>query len=920
MATNLVEIHNKVKQYLGQAPIQLLITNEELQYLVLVEFSYTQSLKRLQFNCCLVGNPPTGSKVLGIVAFGALGFFAAPLLGIGALTGVLIGAAIGWRLFGGGKKASTKNSKQARVVSAPGFDSAPQPPNIGSVIPLIFTNAAVNFNGGVRLNGNIINSYVKTFQNKQTLYTLVALGLGEIGDIDNTQLLIDNQPLDNFFSGVIEAKYVTGTKNQARFENYPNYSQSVSPSNNNTFGTSFRGKLISGSSSNNSFNVEEADYDSIIATERYKLNGIDFRVTNKIITGSTYKIITNTNFSSVGDRKIYATFRAKYKTALRCSRIDLNFAFDISARDKTSNELTTFALVFNLYLNGQFVRRFYEANKKEGTIRRSLTLSNLNYQKHVIEITSLSVISDSVQPLRLDDSGVVRTINSGVFSAGKEIQIVVESNPNNQQSISKINGFLNVDNKASTSADRGANARITTINEVTLPSDLGHSYMSNYQQLVLQDLKIEASDNLQSSPAVATLVRKGIKYRNHLSAGNASINSQNNILVANGANFSGVQLGHVCRNISRQTESIITAINGFTITTQFSLNWQPGESFLIYFEDSVNYFPDIFVYTRLNKQGGVRGLAISEKFIDYPSICEARRFCKANNFFWDGVVEQETKWNSWVLQESLASLLFPFKYAGNYGLKYESPSNPTDIFNASRIYPGTYTQSKPDSTKINCVQLTYNSNDENYTKIDKTITVMTADAYYNREALQIENLNYDSITNEEQAKAVAGKYLKSLTLQNKVVEFTTGLAGFNCREGDLIVIQYALTETESEVSGFCLSAGTLSSGNQEITLSKIVNQGLFGYQLSVYHLETGLVETGKSFTVLPSGNLLITGLSQAILPPRESFNGDVVVINRDISEKLFRISTLKPENYGVKITAVNWTADIHNLADLFFIT
>jgi hypothetical protein len=903
------------------------LTDEELQYLLLIEFNNQQKNQKLYYAFYKASPIPqiNNGKVLTVIGFAVLGFFAAPLLGIGAITGVLIGAALGWRLSGGAKKpeqTKTKTQKQERIVSTPGFDSAPQPPQVGGVIPLIFTNTDVNTSGGVRINGNVINSYVRTYQNKQILYTLVALGLGEIVQIDNSQLLIDNQPLENFYDNVVTVNTVNGQENQPGFYNYPWYSQVISPNNNNTFGLSYRGSVIFGSVNINTFRVEESDYDNFNSTERYRVNGLDFRVINKYIDGTNYYIVTNRTFVTFNndDRKIYATFRTKYKTVSKCTRLELNFAFDISARDKTSNEATTFALVFDVFLDGRFIRRFYETNKKEGTIRRTLFLTNLTYKKHLIETYSHGAL-DNFSPVRLDDSGIYWTIPTGVFDEGKEVILVAGSNPNNQQSAAKVNDYLNVDTKSSMSSDRGANAKLTTVNEITYPIDLGHPNMTNYRNIALQDIAIEATDNIQSSPATSTLVKKGIKYRNHIAAGEASINSQNNFLIANGVNISEVQAGYVCRNISRQTESLITNISGSTIITQTSLNWEPGEAFLIYFEGAINYFPDIFVYTRLNKKGGVRGLSISEKFIDYPSICSARRFCKSSRLFWDGVIDQPTKWNSWVLQESLGSLLYPFKYSGNYGLRQEEVSNPVDIFNSARIFPGTFSQNKPDNTKINCVQLTYSDNEENFTKRDRTITVMTADAFYNREVLQIENLNFESITDLVQAKRVAARFLKSRILQNKVIEFTTGLSGFNCREGDLIIVQYALTELESEVSGFCLTAQNFTNGSQEITLSKAVSEDLNnqGYTASIYHLESGTVQTSKAFSVLLSGNLLITGLSEPIKPAREKFNGDVVVINKNISEKIYRISTIKPENYGVKIIAVNWSAQIHVDADLFFI-
>lgn len=899
------------------------LTEDELQYLLLLEFHNQQTRQKQYYAFYLASPVPivTGGKVLGMVAFAALGFFLAPVLGIGALTGVLLGASIGWRLFGGGNKGKQNSkNKQDRITSSPGFDSAPQPPTIGSPIPLIVTNTYTNPSGGVRIVGNIINSRVRTERNKQNLFCLIALGLGEIGEIDNNLLLVDNQSLTNFYSGVIKSSYTTGYDNQSRFEEYDCYSQVISPSGNATIGASFRAN-VSGLAFN-TFNVPEDDYDSFVPTEYYRLGNQEFRIANKFISGSNYRIVADKNLNTF-DGKVYSIYRFKYRTQQKCTRIELNFAFDISARKESDNKLTSFAIVFDVYVDGQQVGRFYEVNKKEGTIRRAITIDNLFYGKHTIETYSHPKIFDTIQPIRIDDSGIIRTINTGLLSQGKSISLILESNPNNQHSISAINGFLDTSNKAQTSADRGANGKISTVNEIAYPSDLGHSAMTNYRQLVLNNIVAEASDNLSSSPAYSSLVKKGLVYRNHLAAGDAGVNSNTNILFAY-TDLAEVLTGHICRNISRSTESVITAVSGNQITTEFSLNWKPGEKYIIFFNDSINRFPDFYVYTRLSKSG-VKGNKITEKFIDYPSICNSRAFCRNNGFFYDAVVDQPTKWNEFVMKESLASLLFPFKFAGNYGLLPEQSTNPTDIFNVARILPGSFTQSSPAPTSTNCVQLTYKALDSfadaDYVKRDITITVMTADAYYGREDLEIDSLGYESITNENQAKKVAARYLKSKILQDKVLKFKTSIAGFKCREGEIIIVQYSLTELEKEISGFCVTAGNLSSGSQEIKLSKTpkedyTNQGMTA---SIYHLETGNIQVSKPFIVLPSGNLIISGLTEQIKPIRENFNGDVIIINKNITDKYYRISSVKPSNYEVEITAVNWTNEINNDSDLFYI-
>jgi len=892
---------------------------EDIQYLLLFEYQNYQKQRKLvlalSYNDCQIYN----GRVLGLIAFAAIGFFLLPgLVGVSPLMGLLIGASLGWKVLGfsnNRKQLSSNNQRRESVVSSPGFDTAPQPPQIGGVIPLIFTNKEVNLNGGVRINGNVLNAYVKTIKNEQILYTLTALGLGEYSQINSNGLLIDNQPLDNFFVGEITSDYTLGTALQTRFAEFPFYSQCVSPSNNSNIGISFKALVNENSLNGNTFTTSEVDFDAFNPSEKFSINGFNFRVINKV--RSNLQIFTNSNIPNLGDRKVYALYELSYETTKRCTRLDLNFAFDVWARN-TENNLVQSAIAFSLYLNDIFIGNFYESNSKEGTIRRALTLENLFLKKHKINCYPLISLPNNQAFYRLDDSGSLRTISTGIFQDTKEIKLTIESNLTNQGDLSSINSALLL-NKAQHSSDRGANGKLTSINEIVYPSDIGQSAMTNYPYLAIAKNVAKASNRLSASPAYSHEVNKGIKGRNHLAAGLASIGSSNALLIANGIDLSETFIGAICRNLTRQIESIVTSISGFNISTQNQLNWTQGDEFLVFFEDSINYFPDIFVYTLLSKKGGL-GNVVSEKFINYPSICESRKFCKLNQLFWDGILESPLGWDEWVNQESLASLLYPSKYAGNYGLKPEQYTTPTDIFNVSRIFPGTFSQAKPDNKLINAVQLTYRANIDSR-KFDKTITVMTDAAYFGREAFEPITLNYPSITNESQAKKVAARTLKSRIIQNKVITFKVGICGFSLKEGDLIIVQYALTEKESEISGFCLVANTLLNGSQEIKLSRKLTKGYdASYKANIYHLESGFIETDKTFQALPNGNLLISGLSESIKPAREKFNADIIIICRNVNEKIFRVASIKPSNYEVEVNAINWSEDILNDDNLFYVT
>lgn len=891
---------------------------EDIQYLLLFEFQEREKQRKIRVAFAFTDFQPTNLRVVGLIAFAALGFFLLPgLIGVSPLMGLLIGGAIGWRALGfsNQNRQQPRVLQQERVVSSPGFDSSPQPLVIGGTIPMTFTNKSLNPNGGVRLNGNSINAYIRTFKNEQILYQLTCLGLGEIEEINLNNLKIDNQPLDNFFDGEITSNYVKGTDKQSRFSNFPFYSQVISPTNNKNLGLSFRALANTNSLNNNSFAVDSNDFDAFSPSETYRVNAVEFRVVNKSSNG--FRLFLNKNLSSLGDRRVNAVYAAKYETSKRCTRLDLNFAFDIWARDNQNNLIRS-AVAFDIYLNGILVACFYVTNAKEGTIRRAITFKNLPLNKHKIETYSHTAIPSGVTPIKLIDSGVLTTVSSGKFFDGKECLIDVESG--SLDAISSINDWLRTDNKAQNSSDRGANGAITSINEIVFPEDINQGGMTDYGNLVIIENVAKASNRLQNAPAYSHEITKGIKGRNHILAGESGLNSNLNSLVITGFNLDKVSIGYKLRNIDRKVESTISQITLNTLVTQDSLSWQAGDRFLVYFEGALNYFPDVLVYMLTSPKGGM-GKQISENFINYPSICESRNFCATNNFYFDDVLENSVSIDEWISQESLASLLYPSKYAGIYGLKPETYTPPTDIFNVSRIVPGTFSQSRPNNPKVNGCQLTYKANIDGV-KFDKTVTVVTSDVWFGREILEPITLKFESITNEDQARKVAARNLKSRLIQDKVVSFQTGIAGFNVNEGDLIIVQYALTERDLEVSGFCLQAFNYNQGSQEIKLSKPVSSILQGqnYKASIYHLESGLVEENKNFQVLPNGNLLISGLQEVIKPARSEYNADIVIITSNLKDKLFRVVSLKPNDYFVTVDCVNWSEDILEDDDLFFIT
>jgi nuclear transport factor 2 (NTF2) superfamily protein len=887
------------------------ISAEDLFKLQIIQWQNSQKQRRLAFRLNVYQSPVTNGRTFLIIGLAVLGFGVALALGAGLAMAIAIGAAIGYSVWKRGQQKS-RNQNQQRVVNAAGFDSVPSPPQIGGVIPLVYCNTAINPAGGLRLNSSVLFSRVVTTSNKQELLLLRSVGLGSIQSLDSSKILIDNQPASNFLQSEVYTEYSTGTADQPRFADVPYYCQAASVNTQNTLGYSLRGTFTS--TSGNVANTSVDDFDSFTPSEIYEHTGSgqEFRVVNK--NASANQIFLNSNLSLPNDSKIYAKYTTKFKTLKRCSELEVNLVLNIWARNNDSN-LIKFAACWQVKINDIAICYLYEINSKEGDIRRAFTLRNLILKQHKLELTPRNSSPNDLPKYRIDDSGVFREINTNITVDGKQVILRIESKPENQVSDGTLNDALNQENKPQKSSDRGAYIKVSSFNQIVYASDINQSGITNYPSLKLAYNRLQASERLTGSPALSDWCDQGVPFRNHVAAGQASPNSAGNLLIANGADLSGLAIGHTLRNITRQIESVITSIVGANIVTQSNLNWKEGDVFLGYFTAAITYFPDVFCHTLLAQEN--LGWANNEKYIDYVGIVKARKFCVDNNYFYNDAIDVVTNWDEWVSRECSASLLFPTDYCGTAGLLPEQYTEPTAVFTASNIKPGSFRQSPPEQKDVNCLQLTYNyREDDNLFK--KTIACFTQNAYLGVDKLKLEAVEYESICRASQARDVAARYMKSRLIQNEIIQFQTGLQGFSLEAGDLIIVQYALTEKEAEFSGFCLGAGNLSGGQQTVELSRseIIESGM---SATVYHLQSGLVEKNKPILRLNDGQFNIGGLVEAIQPKSLTRNGDIVIVNGDVTKKIYRVTGIKPDNYGVSVYAIIWSQDLLTEDGLVFV-
>ncbi|BAY20784.1 hypothetical protein NIES2100_05280 [Calothrix sp. NIES-2100] len=881
------------------------------------------------------------APVIGVILGGALGAFAAPLIGVGLLAGALIGASIGWRLLGGGQKSNKSQDpveqvkKRDSAVANFGFNTAPSIVPLGGAIPLVYTNTDINVNGGVRTSGFILNSRVETLSGTQKLYVLYGLCLGEINSIENTKTLLDNQSLDNFFSDEYSQEFRLGTKTQTGIDSFPYYSTVNNLSTNTYFGFTYKRKTTNTVSYTGNFIQIDPDNLGIYNTSDRLVIHDDvstvlqpFKITNLNLF-ETNKLSINNTIAVQNQKEIFVTNTATFKTSKKCSEIHINFVYRISARNE-NNDNIYHSVIFYLYLNGVFIRQLILSNNSDSELKGVIKLKNLSYQKHKVEIESRRYLNNGMVTQQLGSYNDI-AFSTGVIFNGKDVLLVTGAYPQDTNALIANGNFNYEDTKKFVSNEQSAPCKITTVNEIVYPSDLNHLFMANYPGIVLASLIIQASERVQSDPNPSFFISKGRICKNILMAGVAGNGSNNSNLIDLTKNFiasfpanapGNLRNETYIRNLDKQVESYGFYVGVNNIQSLVNLQFEENDRYVIYELGSSNYFPDIFVDLLTTNIGGLAGFLpenlIQDFFIDYESIVKSRKYCVTNNYFWDGAIDSTINFEEWVTRESLTSLLFPCRTGGRYGLIPEQQTNPVAIFSASNIIENSYSEENVQIDNLNCIHVTFSDGTDDLKP--KVISVMTADAYNGLEPLFPESLKFTSITNQSQAEKVGKVYLKSRLNQTKVINFSTGLQGFGVREGDLIIIQYLTTELVNEFSGFVVSLEKNQGTFHDYFLSVPLPSSLpINYPgVNTYKLSSGNIERSKTCEIVVSNNkrcLRIYGLSNIL----ES--GDYVIVTEDVeSRKTFRVNKIEPQDDGsVNIQALRWIPDILDGSDLFVI-
>ena len=477
--------------------------------------------------------------------------------------------------------------------------------------------------------------------------------------------------------------------------------------------------------------------------------------------------------------------------------------------------------------------------------------------------------------------------------------------------------------RRNTSSDSGAPVTIVNVTE-TVSAQL-QNVDTSYPGIAMVGITLKASDAVSSATDLTLLIKEGRIVRNHLLAG-----THQGVATTNSLSYfdeplttiSGLTGGvSYVRNLETGAESNVKAVSPNSLTCD--IGFSPGDRFIVFNVGSSNYFPDIFVDFLINPSGGLGDRIDGDFFIDYPSIVKARRFCVANNFYWDGKIENRQPFATWATEQASFSRLIPMRLQGSkFALLTEDSNEPVSaVFNSSNILRGSYEEEMLPWTENSLNELVLIYTDGNsLVRSNTSVVVRTPALEANQVNLTSITVNAPSITTQEQATSIAVSLFNAKRLQNKAVRFQTDTQGLFLAPGDLILVQHQLTEYDYDLSGYVTQVRDYDSGtkSQSFQISReILLTDTSNYTLTIQKKETGEILENLSFSLVQIDNETYISTPPNSLDSTLAPNDLVVIGRNSLSNRKFRIQNIKKNVKGeISIDGINWSEQINQVGDL----
>lgn len=457
---------------------------------------------------------------------------------------------------------------------------------------------------------------------------------------------------------------------------------------------------------------------------------------------------------------------------------------------------------------------------------------------------------------------------------------------------------------------------LTSVNEIV---DVGNEV--NYDGVALLEVELKASERLTNPPSLSVEIEQGQVVPRHLGWGiveaisNGSITLNPSQVLEYPDKDTDIFSAEFIRNIRSGNSWGGMMASKDVFSLEESSDLKVGDEVVIYKFGATCLFPDIFCDLLLNREYGF-GSDFEPDLINFKSIIESNDHCLRYDYFWDGRVENATKFTTWATKQAASCLLYPVRIDGSYGLAPENPELPLKaVFNDSNILKGSFNFSTlpRDERNINKIIIVY-TDGKSPTKELISVTVQTKDSFFASSDQGYEKITplkevrkrYPTITNREQAIDVAVIALNSSIFQNEQVSFETDYQGLGLSPADIVAVQQKVSLFQYNGSGLVtevIDASTLRI-DTELTL------GVVGYKAYLKGYETGEV-TRLTVTGVDPNNSTIEYSVDSDFPALTPQEGDPVLIyDQELSNKRYRVQDINLTEEGVTVQAVNWTKDL----------
>jgi Putative phage tail protein len=649
--------------------------------------------------------------------------------------------------------------------------------------------------------------------------------------------------------------------------------------------------------------------DQFSPAETYTSAGQNFRIIAKNWNLATVTADTQLNLGE-GD-EIYVRWVPNFETTKKVNELHINLVCQLFARDE-KNRLIKHGVLFDCYIRSStigwtFAFRGLISNSSEGEIRRYFKLKNLPYGKYQVELRPLRRANDQAVIWRFNDTGARDTRNTSAVIGGKTVRF--ETQIDGQATVDEANKIIYYDQteKPAVSTQQGAPIAITSVNEVVT-----RATPPTYPGFALIGIEYLASERIQAAPTPNFLMAMGTEARAHIAAGTVQAVLSTTIYTTEFliSNPDPVRAGDVLRNLDKKLEASVTAVAEGAIATSVNLQWETGDRYLVYRTESINYFSDAYAFVLGDPDAGLGARIDRDEWLDYPSIVRSRRFCVANQFYWDGVIASLVGWRQWAAQEAIGSRLLPCRIDGRFGIIPEEETPITFLFNASNVF--NYKEEWLDWSMARCNSLIVSYTDGNDDFKTKTVRIQSPEAFNSLEALEEKSLQLPAVTNRGQAIQAGAIVFKSPRIQTRSISFTTGQMGCYLKPGDLIQGQHISTQWQFERSGMVTALLAFAGGTQTIQISQPIGANAVNLRAAVQYKDTGETKSDLLAAMATNEQVAIAGLSRPLAL------GDTVIIGTELEERrTYRVSAVKPTEEGaIDVVGIYWNKSILTLDGL----